>query len=332
MLSLQSQEYQQKVANEISFYRSCENVHDLPEIFHYWSNKYLLPKFQAFHFSSPDDYFLQATLAHLQQLTTTQQVEILSIGAGNGESEVTLAENIQKAGYDNFTITCLDINEHMLKRCRQAAQNNHVTAHIKTLKADFNQWQPDTDYDVIMANQCLHHVINLEGLFDHIFLAMKKDAVFLVSDMIGRNGHMRWPEALDLLNPIWEQLPAELKHNQLLKRYEASYINHDCSNTGFEGIRAQDILPLLVERFNFDLFIPFANIVLVLIDRPFGHNYNHLNPEHTAIIDKVHHIDEKHILEGLIKPTQMISTLSKKHKTTQLIDPKLTPSFCIRKT
>jgi len=33
----------------------------------------------------------------------------------------------------------------------------------------------------------------------------------------------------------------------------------DCSKQGFEGIRAQDILPLLVKKFSFRSFLGFGN-------------------------------------------------------------------------
>ena len=47
------------MAREVANYRSVENVHDLPGIFHYWSNKYLVPKYQEFGFSSPNSFYLQ---------------------------------------------------------------------------------------------------------------------------------------------------------------------------------------------------------------------------------------------------------------------------------
>src|SRR5690554_4480001 len=142
---------------------------------------------------------------------------------------------------------------------------------------------------------------------------------------------MRWPEALDALEPFWNELPARYKFNQLLKRQEDTYINHDCSTEGFEGIRAQDILKLLVERFNFELFVPFANIILVLIDRPFGHNFDASNPDDLAFIDRVHLKDEELILKGTLKPTQMLAAMTKAEVSqTKLVDPTLTPAFCIR--
>ncbi len=329
-LTTDTSEYKTKLENEIGFYKNCEQVHHLPEIFHYWSNKYLLPKFLPHGFNSPDDFFVQETLKHIKNNPNKKWFDVLSVGAGNGESEVFMAEHLLQQGVKNFRITCLDINPHMLSRCEQAARQRNISQHIYTTCADFNHWHTEHNYDVVIANQCLHHVLKLKHLLSAIHSSLDYNGVFLVSDMIGRNGHMRWPEALRLLQPIWNALPDRLKYNQLMRRFESRFINHDCSGTGFEGIRAQDILPLLNKKFNFDLFIPFANLIMVLIDRPFGHNYNPQKPSDLAIIDEVHAIDEAAIISGQIKPTQMVARLSKQPKTTVLIDDRLTPSFCIR--
>ena len=47
------------------------------------------------------------------------------------------------------------------------------------------------EYDAVIANQSLHHVTNLEGLFDAIRHSLHPTGVFVTSDMIGRNGHDR---------------------------------------------------------------------------------------------------------------------------------------------
>lgn len=177
----------------------------------------------------------------------------------------------------------------------------------------------------------MHHVIELEHLFDAIETGLTSTGVFLTSDMIGRNGHMRWPEALAAMQPYWESLPNHYKYNQLLKRQENQFINHDCSTEGFEFMRAQDILPLLTQKFGFNLFIPFANIIMPFIDRSFGHNFDANNETDLAFIDQVHETDERLIYEGILKPTQMIAALCKnKSCNTLLTNPKLTPEFCIR--
>ena len=130
-------------------------------------------------------------------------------------------------------------------------------------------------YHLVMVNHSLHHFVALELLFDTIHKVLHPEGYFVADDMIGRNGHMRWPEALAILEELWAELPDRYKYNHQLRRLEIEYENWDCSRQGGnEGIRSQDILPLLLKKFHFDLFVGFANVIDVFVDRNFGHNFD----------------------------------------------------------
>jgi len=92
--------------------------------------------------------------------------------------------------------------------------------------------------------------------------------------MIGRNGHTRWPEAMDVIPSLWKYLPQSHKFSHQPKRIEHGYVNWDCSSKSFEGTRARDILPELVKSFQFDLFLGFCSLVDKFIDRGFGPNFD----------------------------------------------------------
>jgi len=49
--------YLARIAAEKNIFRHSEDVYCLPEIFHYWSNKHLRPKFESFGFDSPLEMF-----------------------------------------------------------------------------------------------------------------------------------------------------------------------------------------------------------------------------------------------------------------------------------
>lgn len=333
--------YKLRYFNEVRIFGKNLNVHELPEIFHYWSNKYLLPKEQNFGFNNPDEFFYKYCKDYCLQYRDKKHIKIISIGSGNGELEVNTAKNLVSSGITNFIIECMDINAKMHGRTLKLAQEQNVSEHIKTLQVDFNKWRSDDCYDLILANQSLHHVTELEHLFESIYQSLIPEGKFITSDVIGRNGHMRWPEALAMVQTFWQDLPKQYTYNPAYKRYEKKYINHDCSTRSFEGIRAQDILPLLVDKFDFEMFLPFANIIMVFIDRTFGHNFDVNKAFDIDFIDRVHAADEAAILAGTIKPTQMLAVMTKpklqKIKTqkmeprrTILLDSKLTPEFCVR--
>ncbi len=299
--------YQQRVAAEREYFDVCEEVHDLPPIFHYWSNRYLRPRLEALGTSHPDAFFTKYLAQCYRHGGGTRR--FLSIGAGNCDTEVRLARALLDDGCDRFTIECLELNDAMRDRGKQLAATEGITDKIVPLQADFNEWQPNGRYDGIIANQSLHHVVALERLFDAVAVSLVPGGGFIVSDIIGRNGHQRWPEALAIVREFWGDLPASYRYNRQLRRQETEFPNWDCSTSGFEGIRAQDILPLLVERFSFDVFIGFANVIDPFVDRGFGPNFSADTLWDRDFIDRVHARDEAEMAAGRIKPAHMFAVM-----------------------
>jgi SAM-dependent methyltransferase len=323
-----SDEYDNRLRSEQSIYEECADVHDLPPIFHYWSNKYLGPKIAQFGFNHPDAFFA-LYLARAAGLAADTCPRYASIGAGNCDTEVRVAKLLRDRGLTRFTIQCIDINAAMLARGRQMADREGVSQFIATTRTDFNEWRPTREYSAVVANQSLHHVLKLEHLFSAVAEGLRPGGLFIAFDVIGRNGHQRWPEALAIVQEYWKELPNSYRFNRQLRRFEETYLDWDCST---EGIRAQDILPLLVERFEFDLFIPFANIVDPFVDRSFGHNFDPRREWDAAFIDRVHARDEYEITRGAIKPTHMFAVMCLGRKGEAMFLDGMTPANSIRVT
>jgi len=323
-------QYAQRVAAENAIFADQVEVHDLPPIFHYWSNRWLRPEMEAFGFSNPDEFF-----AHYLQRTRAEcarPLRVASLGCGNCDSEVRIARLLLERGVRDFTIECVDINTAMLERGRRLAAEAGVGEHIRPVQGDFNRWQPQGSHDAIMANQSLHHVVNLEGLFAAIDAALAPDGRFITADIIGRNGHMRWPEAMAIIHEYWRELPRPYRRNVQLRRHEKLLKYWDCSIAGFEGIRAQDILPLLVERFDFELFFAFGNLIDPFIDRSFGPHFDADAEWDRDFIDRVHLRDEAELQAGTITPTHLLGVLRKRpYAGERRSRAGLEPARCVRR-
>jgi len=269
--------YRARLGRELKHFDGCLDVHALPPIFHYWSNRYLRPKLEALGFAHPDAFFA----LHAGRCLTAAgagPARIASLGAGNGEMEVRLAQALEAAGHDDFVIECIDVSAAMLDRASKAAGEAGVARRIVTRREDANRLALAGKYDAVLANQSLHHLEALEKIFDGVARALAPHGRFIVSDMIGRNGHLRWPEARAIVEEFWSELPDTYRYHRQLRRHEPKFLDWDCSIDGFEGIRAQDILPLLTTRFGFESFLGFANVIDPFIDRGFGGHFDHLFP------------------------------------------------------
>lgn len=319
--------YLARLVAEERAYRDCAVVHDLPDIFHYWSDRYIRPMVEPFGFRNPLEFF--ATYVTEQCQSSTEVRRFASVGCGNGELEIELALNLRSRGCLRFAIDCIDMNAAMLERGRGAASAAGLTEQLNFLAADLNEWAPAHEYHGVIANQFLHHVSNLEGLFAKIKGCLAPDGCFLISDIIGRNGHRRWPEALTIVQEFWAQLPPSHRYNHELRRYWEVFRDWDCSQQGFEGIRSQDILPLLLANFEFRLFVGFANVIDPFVDRSFGYNFDASSEWDRAFIDRVHERDEQEIRAGRIKPAHMFAVVGKSSYGL-LCREGLPPEFCVR--
>jgi SAM-dependent methyltransferase len=323
--------YKFKLAIENVNFSAQSDVHDLPAIFHYWSNRYLGPKAREAGFDHPDAFFVQH-LCNCYDGASGGTRRFASIGAGNCDTEVRVARAIAATGRDAFTIECLEISKAMLARGVEQARAEGVGAHVLPVEGDFNFWRPAGTYDAIMANQSLHHVSRLESLFDAVRAALAPHGRFIVSDTIGRNGHMRWPEALAIVQEFWSELPASYRYNRALERHEESYENWDCSAAGFEGVRAQDILPLLLERFSFEVYFAFGNVIDVFVDRAFGHNFDPARDWDRDFIDRVQARDEAEIRAGRLTPTHMFAVMHAGPQGKMRCVDGITPAGSLRRT
>jgi ubiquinone/menaquinone biosynthesis C-methylase UbiE len=319
--------YSARMEAEKRLFGKCAAVHELPPIFHYWSNRHIRPELERFGFSNPTECFALCLRA---QLSINPMSHFVSLGAGNCDWEVALAQELVRENAGSFVLDCLDVNLEMLERGRKAAADAGIAECMKFSEVDLNQWTPARSYDVVVANQTLHHVVELESLLSKIRQSIQPHGRFVVCDTIGRNGHQRWPEALEIVQRFWRKLPPSYRYNRLLDRYEERFEDWDCSQEGFEGIRAQDILPLLCSTFHFNLFVGYANAVLPFVDRGFGHNFDPSDAWDRQFIDCVHQADEAGFAEGWLKPTQMIGVLSAGVEGATRFRGRLKPEFCIR--
>ena len=320
--------YQTRLNNELKRYRDKVNVHDLPSIHHYWSRRYLSIYIKTLGYKSIKDIYFQ----HCRQaITTKHQARFCSIGAGNCNFEVDLVKWLVEAGFSNFTFKCIDVNQNMLERGNTKAKKLGLDKYIQFQVTDLNSWSEKDAYHVILAIQCLHHFVELETIFQKIFDNLESDGYFITHDMIGKNGHQRWTETLKIVRYFWQQLPPKYKLNHRNQQIEESFINRDFSQHDFEGIRAQDILPLLDKTFNFELFVFWGGVIDPFISRAFGHNYDPNQARDKAIIDRIQKVNEDLLIEKAIKPTQMVATMRKQQPFKKQFLYGLSPSDCIRK-
>lgn len=330
-MKVESPEYESRVQSQIAQYANPERMVKLGPIYHYWMTKHIRPRL-AEVFGVPEAMLFYAKYAAEAMSQPGAGRGILSLGSGECAWEIALIKALRGMGESDFVIEATELSSLRFEHARANAAQEGVEKYLTLTELDLNTWRPDRGYSVVIAKDTLHHLVNLEHIFDAIHEALEEDGLFLTTDMIGRNGHMRWPEALEIIQGIWRFMPDRYKTNHQLKRIEKEYDNWDCSKGGFEGIRAQDILPLLVEKFSFRAFLGFGNLTDIFIERGFGHNLSVDNPHDTGFIDFLDQLNTLLIDLGYLKPTMIygVMTRSKASAPPVRCYRHWTPEFCVR--
>lgn len=302
--------YNERTKREIEVYQNDIDVHDLPSSAHYINNNFLLNEIRKNTSLSRFDELFYSTVELCESKYNV--VKVLCIGSGNCDIEVNYAFNTPA----DVQFTCMDINPAMLDRGKRNAASLKIDfSRIKFLVEDVNTCcLPKDEYNIVFISQALHHFVELEHIFEEIKKTLVSDGYFIVNDIIGRNGHLIYENTFLLLNKLWQQLPYEFKLHNRQQQYFKNRIQWDCSTESFEGIRAEDILPLLCKNFNFQVFVPFYTIIQYFIDRDFGGNFDPDKSYDRAILEYVYNLDIYCLKNKLLAPTQMWGVLRLKEQ------------------
>lgn len=312
--------YEEQLQEQIEQYRDTEEMHDLPEVFHRWSADYVGPGLRAvFGVSDINGFYVEAFLAAARQQEGAPV--FLSLGCGDGAVEIGIARTLVERGVERFRFVCFDLSDVLLERFR-AAMPAGLADRFELVSGDLNAASFETilgqdvtrgRFDAIMANHSLHHIVDLEGVFRTAYDNLAEHGIFVTGDMIGRNGHMRWPEARLFVEFFWPFLSQRQRRNVLLRRDERRFADHDCSTEGFEGVRAEEVLPLLLRQgFEPARFFGFGGMVDVFIDRCFGPNFSVEDADDVFIAGRIGFLNEVLLDAGLVKPTMMLAWFTKR--------------------
>ncbi len=316
-----------RIAAEVEIFRNMD-LNALPEIHCYWANKHLIGHLaEAFGVDGIFDVFAQELRASVE---ATGNSLIISIVAGDAEIEAETAAKMIAGGFTQFSFECLELSPFLIERGNARIKERGLERHLSFTETNLAHWRPERKFGAAFANQSLHHIEALEHVFDMIGTGLEPQGSFVAADMIGRNGHMRWPESLAIINALWTVIPDHWKQNRPLARFEETFVNQDCSTVGFEGIRAQEILPLLLDRFQFHRFAAWGGLLDIFVDRVFGHNLSSEKSFDRKFIDTMWETNQALLRLGVLTPTQMVAVL-KREKGPLVSAAGLDPAKCVRR-
>lgn len=273
------------------------------------------PAARQVRYNRPEDLYLKQLLEVAREVSE-RPLRIVSAGSGNGELEIGLASALVEHGVD-FQFACLDLNHSLLATAYQEADKRGLLKKMTFTVADCNRDGLGHDQDVILVNQFFHHIEKLEWFCAQAKTALAFNGRLLTSDVIGRNGHLLWPDVRIEVDHFWEQLPKSRKVDRSSGRLCEVYqeVNHAAYSS--EGIRAQNIVACLSACFDFQLFLSYGAIIVPFIERRFGGNFDPESREDCEFIDRVQQRDAALFDEVRIPASNMLAVLRHKGEVDQ---------------
>lgn len=220
-------------------------------------------------------------------------VRMLSLCAGEASVEGWILE---AAGVP-VELCLLDVNEGLLETASSRMSSNVV---VDRVLGDANELRGQLgSFDVINITSGLHHLVELESVLSGISKSLKPEGEFwLIGEQVGRNGNRLWPEALREANAIFAEWPEAKRRNANTGAIDREIPDVDYSSGCFEGIRSEDILPLL-QRYFLPVDVYVRNCFLWrLFDVAYASNFKLSLPGDQALLKRAVLSEYLHWIDG----------------------------------
>ena len=134
-------------------------------------------------------------------LNKMQNLNMLSIGCGNGNHERNFAQFLPNAHF-----TGIDISKKSIDTANELAHKEQVNANY--LVMDFEKENfTNTLFDVVLFNASLHHFKNVEQTLIKVKNLLKPNGLLIVFEYVGANKLQHSAEQLKQCNKILKTLP-----------------------------------------------------------------------------------------------------------------------------
>lgn len=222
----------------------------------------------------------------------------LSLACGSGRAE----RNAMAAGICT-SFHGVDLAEDAIEEARSIARQEGLDITYSVADLNSIRLEPDS-YDLVITQNCLHHVLQLEHLADEIHRTLKPGGLLWIQDYVGETQLQFSDRRLEIANAVLGLLPEKLRTKRgtgvVRQAVERPVPGKDISP--FEAIRSADIMPVFLERFEIVEKRESGGIIRLLL--PVGTKTNYTENEDTrAIYELLYYLDQTLVREGILEPT-----------------------------
>jgi ubiquinone/menaquinone biosynthesis C-methylase UbiE len=306
-------QYDELVNEEIEHYSAIEVTKELTEGGTHaqkaWAYYFEYLQRHLFHTSFHDE-----VVAHANSVSSPR---LLSLGCGYGGQDLMIASRLSRP----FEIIAIDLNSRLFAEAERRARSEDFNIQFVPADMNFISIQPGA-FDVIYAHASLHHALNLEHLFDQIYCGLKDNGRLVVLDIIGKTQVLFWKENVEFAARLIRNLPFRYRpwvsklfwRSVMFNPYSViEPYSEPAIQVGMEGIRQEEIEPLLQQRFTpVKLFKYNAYMRLICTNPAIGPRLDPAQPRARAYLDKLIDLEMQQIENGNLRATELLGVFEKR--------------------
>ena len=210
---------------------------------------------------------------------------ILELGCGTGD----LTLELLAGGFarDFVAIDNSDVGLHAARQKAAKILRPHDEGEMRTVEfrsGDLNTLELEPGaFDGVIAQMSLHHVTELEHLFEQVLRSLKPYGVFAINEYVGAN-RWQWTDAqVALANTLLSRIPERLRRahpdGHLKTEIGRPTVEMMIQMDPTEAVRSEDILPLYQRWFTVEHLIDYGGSISVqVLDHIVG-NFSGDDPE-----------------------------------------------------
>jgi SAM-dependent methyltransferase len=222
----------------------------------------------------------------------------LTLGCGAGRLERSIMDHGLCDSFHGIDIADAAVEDAR----RQAAAKKYAITYST---GDLNSVElPPGEYDLVVTQTSLHHVVQLEHVADQIAKTLTPEGYLWIHDYVGETQAQYDETRLELVNGILALLPEKLRHNRVSRRLIAEIKRPLPGRLGspFEMIRSGEIVGVFLDRFDLEWRKEWSTILHLIA--PPGHRSAYVENEDTeALYQVIACVDQFLQRQGVLTPT-----------------------------
>jgi 2-polyprenyl-3-methyl-5-hydroxy-6-metoxy-1,4-benzoquinol methylase len=197
----------------------------------------------------------------------------------------------------------IDISENAIKEAKTTAERDSLPITYEVADLNFVSL-PKFNYDLVVAQTSLHHVLFLEHVAEQVWQTLKPGGYLWIHDFIGETQGQYDPKRLEIINRLLSILPEKLRKNHINKQVVTKIETPQPGKLGspFEKIRSEEIVGIFARWFTIEWRNEF-NAFLHLVAPPGTRIGFNENEDTRALYETLVLLDELFIARSIVRPT-----------------------------